>query len=153
MEDALAMMGTEVFSFGFSESHPLSESSPCISHSKMLPLDQPTRASQTTRLECVRHSRRPKSERLDPVSLLHFFPKSSLWVIFNISNSLKENLPLLKITLWRGVETLTFITWLVSFFFFFSYWREFYHLGAVTPDVLCWWQVLNSNIDAIGSKR
>ena len=71
------MMGTEVFSFGFSESHPLSESSPCISHSKMLPLDQPTRASQTTRLECVRHSRRPKSERLDPVSLLHFFPKST----------------------------------------------------------------------------
>lgn len=79
MEDALAMMGTEVFSFGFSESHPLSESSPCISHSKMLPLDQPTRASQTTRLECVRHSRRPKSERLDPVSLLHFFPKKHIF--------------------------------------------------------------------------
>ena len=68
-------MGTEVFSLGFWESHPLSESSPCISHSKMLPLGQPRRASQTTRLECVRHSRRPKSERLDPASLLHFFPK------------------------------------------------------------------------------
>lgn len=43
----------EVFSLGLSEIHALSESIPYISHSKMLPLDQPTRASQTTWLECV----------------------------------------------------------------------------------------------------
>ena len=43
----------EVFSLGLLEIHALSESIPCISHSKMLPLDQPTRASQTTGLECV----------------------------------------------------------------------------------------------------
>ena len=43
----------EEFSLGLSEIHALSESIPYISHSKMLPLDQPTRASQTTWLECV----------------------------------------------------------------------------------------------------
>lgn len=42
-----------MFSLGLSEIHALSESIPYISHSKMLPLDQPTRASQTTWLECV----------------------------------------------------------------------------------------------------
>lgn len=98
-------MGTEVFSFGFSESHPLSESSPCISHSKMLPLDQPTRASQTTRLECVRHSRRPKSERLDPVSLLHFFPKSTFSSEPETRGLDSEN----------GLERSTFVIYLMPF--------------------------------------